>query len=110
MRTCRIPWPLIIMNLQNTMASNNYDILALSETWLHDGFPSSMFSIQGYNLYRNDRATRGGGVAFYCKSHIRISISKSLSNDYIEYLWIQLLGYAREASIGVLDHLTGTSV
>lgn len=43
------------------LASHHFDILALSETWLTQDMPDSVFGISGYTLLRSDRRHRGGG-------------------------------------------------
>ncbi|EFA11850.1 hypothetical protein TcasGA2_TC005090 [Tribolium castaneum] len=41
-------------------------LIFLTETWLNDSMPDSLFSLQGYELYRSDRkGKRGGGVCSY---------------------------------------------
>ena len=37
-------------------------IIALTETWLTNDTPDSFLSLPTYNIYRQDRASRGGGV------------------------------------------------
>jgi exonuclease III len=42
---------------------NNYDIIALTETWLHAGIMSTELFVSRYSIYRHDREiSRGGGV------------------------------------------------
>ena len=44
-----------------------YDILCFGETWLHEKIPDNNISIEGYNIFRQDRkishniSKRGGG-------------------------------------------------
>ena len=44
---------------------NSFDILAISETWLSDKIPNELVNIPGFNVYRNDRPSHGGGVLIY---------------------------------------------
>jgi hypothetical protein len=45
-----------------------FDVLCLSETWLHKDLPDSAFSIKNYALFRDDRKLRkGGGVCIWAK-------------------------------------------
>ena len=46
---------------------NSFDILAISETWLSDKIPNELVNIPGFNVYRNDRPSDGGGVLIYIK-------------------------------------------
>ena len=44
---------------------NNYiDILLIVETKLDDSFPTGQFRIDGFQLYRLDRCSHGGGLIF----------------------------------------------
>ena len=43
-------------------------LMTLSETWLNEQISDSEISIEGYKIFRLDRADRGGGVAVYAKS------------------------------------------
>ena len=55
----------------------HYAVLGLSETWLKDTSPSSLFTIDGYELITNNRMNKkGGGVGFY--------ISQSLNYDFLQ--------------------------
>lgn len=40
----------------------DYDLICISETWLHGDIPDSAVGISGYTLRRRDRPSRGGGV------------------------------------------------
>lgn len=44
-------------------------ILAISETHLNPAKNSDLLKIDGYNMCRPDRDSRGVGVAFYCQDH-----------------------------------------
>ena len=49
----------------NKLLHNNFSpikIIALTETWLDDSFPSSALGLDDYNIFRKDRGTRGGGI------------------------------------------------
>ena len=55
------------------MYNENPDIVVLTETWLDNFIPSSIFACcETYNIFRKDRSTRGGGVCVLVKkcSHI----------------------------------------
>ena len=41
-------------------------IVAVTESWCHDGIPDSVLEVEGYCLFRSDRKNRvGGGVLLY---------------------------------------------
>ncbi|CAB0041556.1 unnamed protein product [Trichogramma brassicae] len=78
------------MQVRNTITTNDIDVFSLAETWMTPGLPTTMCSIPGYKLIRNDRGLRatvtkrkrkhdrkrknkymqGGGVACYVRDTI----------------------------------------
>ena len=46
---------------------------------LHKDIDNQTVYIQGYNIYRSDRASRGGGVAVYVKSTYAAAILSAVS-------------------------------
>ena len=44
------------------MLSKKFDIIAVSETWLHKNIYDNEILLAGYTLFRSDRGTKGGGV------------------------------------------------
>ena len=57
----------------------NYDIFAITETWLNATTSSSAVNIPGYDIIRSDRPTPCGGVAVYYKSGLKVRNSETLS-------------------------------
>ena len=45
----------------------NPDVLGISESWLRKSVTNPDILILGYNVFRQDRATKGGGVAIFVK-------------------------------------------
>ncbi len=59
------------VQLIHLLSSSNLDFLCLSETWLQQSTPASVFSVPGYQSFRQDRVGgRGGGVMIYVKDII----------------------------------------
>nr|CAH7741509.1 unnamed protein product [Callosobruchus chinensis] len=75
-------------DFKNLLTSKEYLIFAISETWLSDNIKDEAIYIPGYNLIRNDRGTRGGGVAFYIHSSLSYTIITTSSD--IEQLWVSV--------------------
>ena len=67
---------------------NNFDILAVNETWLDESILDSDISLNNYKILRNDRETKGGGVCLYIKSEIKYN--KINVNTGIESVWISV--------------------
>lgn len=79
-----------VQDITNLLLSDNIHILAISETHLDDSFDDVSVSIQGYNIYRRDRNTYGGGVAIYIQSHIPVKRREDLMSSAVEALWLQV--------------------
>ena len=74
---------------------NRPDIIALSETWLCDKIPNSLFACsQYYNVYRCDRLSRtGGGVCLFVANDRNVNIQQiSLPSEFdcLEMLAVDL--------------------
>ena len=76
-------------DFKNVVLKGCYDIVGLSETWLGQGVSDDIIKINGYNLIRTDRKSRGGVVAIYIKSNLSYTISYFSSNSTLEELWIE---------------------
>lgn len=85
-----------IHNIREHIANLNFDILAISETWLTNNIENDIISIEGYTVIRRDRPRRAGGVCIYIRKKYKYNII--YSDPEIEQLWISLNNIA----IGVL--------
>ena len=56
-------------------------ILVISETKIDHSYPNSQFKLQGYNMFRKDRAKGGGGLLVYISTTIP-SRKLTLSTTY----------------------------
>lgn len=80
-----------------------YDIVGLSETWLHTGIPDSGVSIPGYDILRKDRNGRGGGVAFYYKNSLKCKIlTLPPSTSHLEQIWVSVKVQGKHMCLGSL--------
>ena len=71
----------------------NHGVIGISETWLKDTSPSSLFSIEGYRLILNNRLNkRGGGVAFYITENLNYVLLDdfNLMSEVIESIFIEI--------------------
>ncbi|VDP94243.1 unnamed protein product, partial [Echinostoma caproni] len=50
--------------------SGQWDIIAITETWLTADIPDSELSLPGMSLLQCDRPTRGGGVLLYYRKDL----------------------------------------
>ena len=76
-------------------------ILTLSETWLNNDINDCQITIQGYDLFRTDRVTHGGGVAAYVLYHLKVHRRPDLEINEADILWLELRLRSRRILIGV---------
>lgn len=82
---------------------NKYDVITVSETWLNDNIPDAAVSLDGYKLYRRDRAiNRGGGLAVYVKSVFKSKIISRLEINTSEQLWLSINHSNKNIAIATL--------
>ncbi|XP_052359607.1 uncharacterized protein LOC127919803 [Oncorhynchus keta] len=64
--------------------SANPDVLAVSESWLWKATKNSEISIPNYNIFRQDRTAKGGGVAVYCRDSLQsnVILSRSIPKQF----------------------------
>lgn len=79
-------------DFKEMVLTHKFNIITISESWLSPDVESELVNIQGYKLFRNDRLTRGGGIATYVNTDLNIQIIDiNMPNDgTLEYLWLKL--------------------
>ena len=65
---------------KSAVFENDYDICVINESWLKTEIPNKHI-LENYDIYRNDRQGRGGGVLIAVKNHYK-SIIKFKSDTY----------------------------
>ncbi|KAK4813674.1 LOW QUALITY PROTEIN: hypothetical protein QYF61_017641 [Mycteria americana] len=86
--------------LEAIVHQENYDMVAIMETWWDDLHNWSV-AIDGYKLFRRDRqGRRGGGVALYVRESLD-SLELNDGDDRVECLWVRMRGKANKADIVV---------
>ncbi|KAK4816199.1 hypothetical protein QYF61_012664 [Mycteria americana] len=84
--------------LEAIVHQENYDIVAITETWWDDLHNWSV-AMDGDKLFRRDRqGRRGGGVALYVRECLD-SLELNDGDDRVECLWVRMRGNANEADI-----------
>lgn len=56
--------------LRAWLSYNKPAVITLSETWLNSNVHDDEIGLDGYNVYRADRGSRGGGVATYVSANL----------------------------------------
>lgn len=81
--------------IKEWLGSNLFDILAIQETKIDSTFPNSQFNVEGYKLFRRDRAKGGGGIAVFVRDNIS-AIRKRHTSTSVELLLFDMcLGQRR---------------
>ncbi|CAB1318523.1 unnamed protein product, partial [Coregonus sp. 'balchen'] len=61
--------------------SSNPDVLVITETWLRKSVLNTDVNLSGYNLFWQDRSSKGGKVAIFTKEYLQCSLPMSLNVD-----------------------------
>ncbi|GAB0206897.1 hypothetical protein GRJ2_003155300 [Grus japonensis] len=84
--------------LEAIVQQENYDIVAITETWWDDLHNWSA-AMDGYKLFRRDRqGRRGGGVALYVRECFDC-LELNDGDNRVECLWVRIRGNANKADI-----------
>lgn len=71
------------LEFSTLFASQMYDVIAVSESWLKLHHNGKLFSLKGYILVRNDRLNkRGGGIAVYIRSCFKVKLISHSPSAY----------------------------
>ena len=71
---------------------NNFDIIALTETFLSDDISDESLQLNDYySPFRRDRNRHGGGICVYVKNSIYAVRCSELENDNIECIWLKII-------------------
>ena len=64
--------------------SANPDVLAVSESRLRKATKNPEISIPNYNIFRQDRTAKGGGIAVYCRDSLQsyVILSRSVLKQF----------------------------
>jgi hypothetical protein len=76
-----------IPEIQSRVVNENYDVIAITESWLDDScFDGEIFP-SNYHVFRNDRNSHGGGVLLAIKSDLCPSDTCDFISDDLEIIW-----------------------
>jgi exonuclease III len=81
--------------------SANPDVLVVSESLLRKATKNSEISVPNYNMFRQDRTAKGGGVAIYCRDSLQSSVILSRSMPKQFELLILNMNLSRKKSLTV---------
>ncbi|GAB0187131.1 hypothetical protein GRJ2_001178400 [Grus japonensis] len=88
--------------LEATVQQENYDIVAITETWWDDSHNWSA-AMDGYKLFRREQqGRRGDGVALYVRESFDcLELDDDDDDDRVECLWVRIQRKANKADIMV---------
>ena len=80
------------------LSNSDIDVFSLSETWLKSHLHSGLVELEGYNMFRLDRGTRGkkrgGGLVTYINTkyseHCESLSDLNASDEHVEAQWVQI--------------------
>ena len=73
------------------IVNNEIDLLMVSETKLHDTFPTSQFLMKGYSTpFRKNRTSKGGEILLCVREDILCKIIKTETDAYYEGFLIEI--------------------
>ena len=81
--------------IKEWLGSNLFDILAIQETKIDSTFPNSQFNVEGYKLFRHDRAKGGGGIVVFVRDNISAICKRHTSTSVELLLFDMCLGQRR---------------
>ena len=87
-------------NVRELLIGSDYDVFAVTETWLCEDVPEEAVRVGGYTFLRRDRRGRGGGVGIYVKTSLTCAFLAS--NDSIEQVWVKSVLNTKEYAFGVV--------
>lgn len=90
--------------LRQRVATGNFDIVGITETFAHPGVEDAELGLEGYNLFRKDRhEQKGGGVALYIRDSISATLHTMLSKSkFEESIWCTVKGDKTEVLVGLV--------
>ena len=79
-----------MVELAKLMHDHELDVLGLNETRLSKDIRDSEVSVEGYDIYRHDRDTSGGGVAIYVKDTLSHQKREDIRDPNLEIIGIEI--------------------
>ena len=82
------------VQVKDIVASHNFDVFTISETWLDHTVSNLEIEIPGYDIYRIDRQNkRGGGVCAYVRQFFKTEVLNEISgisDNGLHQLWVKI--------------------
>ncbi len=90
--------------IKQILLNTDFDIMAITETWLNNNISNNMVKIPGYKMYRRDRTLKtGGGICIYVKEYLSSKlINVVYDNNLIELMFVEVILKHCKIAVGVL--------
>jgi len=88
--------------LRAKVADSQYDIIGITESWCSSDITDAELSLSGYQMFRSDRMTRGGGVLLYVSEAIEVICMEDLPTfGFNDCIWCKLWFRDMKLVVGV---------
>ena len=92
-----------LSELKSYQSLYDFDLIALTETWLVEDVSDCELSLPGMHVLRHDRPSRGGGVLIYYRQNFICSVLCGSYLSCTDILWCQLQLHGKDRLlIGVI--------
>ena len=84
--------------------ADTYDIVTLSETWLHSNSDASLLNLEGFHMQRKDRSDNSGygGVMAWVSDKLVLKRRYDLELQNLELLWLEIRSDNNKFLLGVV--------
>jgi len=94
-----------------SIRASNYDVIGITETWGSCDISDAELSLSGFQMFRVDRATRGGGVVLYVSEKYEAVLAQDIdTGGFRDCVWCRLCLQEIKLIIGVCYRSTASSV
>ncbi|VEN49609.1 unnamed protein product [Callosobruchus maculatus] len=96
-----------VNEIKSLIEHEKINVLGVTETWLSNFIDDDAVSVPGYDFFRVDRGSRGGGVGAYVQSSLKASklvLDQSVSQitSELECIWLSVIISGMKIVFGIL--------
>ena len=80
---------------------SNFDVICITESWLHDAISDDEIKMEEYTVFRRDRVGDShGGVCVYVKNNLHVRRRNDIEIQNLECVWIEITTHNKKVLIG----------
>ena len=80
---------------------SNFDVICITESWLHDAISDDEIKMEEYTVFRRDRVGDShGGVCVYVKNNLHVRRRNDMEIQNIECVWLEITTHNKKVLIG----------